>query len=220
MAGRVSLLIAGRAALWAVLAVACVAPAQGGDSAATRGDRWDGGINEGPKVVTVGSSLKAVLAAAANRDWPTAQAKLVDAHAVANPTDIDRFEIDVVTAYVALNTGDYSTALASYRKVITSPFFRSAQSGKEQQFTLKNAMILSNQAGDFTTAVTYGEMLAERDALDEVSANALAVAYFGNKDYAKAHAMATRAIDLANGSGRPADPSAIQILAKTKTYLH
>jgi len=207
----------------AVIALASPASAQehynSHDAFATRGDRYDPGANDGPQIVTVGSRLKAVIAAARDNDWTTAQARLKEAYEVANATDIDRFSIDVVSGFVAINTGDHATALASYRKVIASTYFHSAQTRREQEATLKNAMILCNEVSAFSDAIAYGELLDDGWRLDNVSALALATAYFGNKDYAKAQRMAQKAIDLANDAGRPVSDDARQILAKSAAYL-
>jgi tetratricopeptide (TPR) repeat protein len=189
------------------------------DDFATRGDRYDPGAHDGPQVVTVGSKLKAAIAAARNNDWSTAQARLEDAHQVSNPSDLDRFEIEVVSGFIAINTGDHAMALASYRKVIASPYFRSAQARHEQEATLKNAMILSNEVGAFSDAISYGETLDDGWRLDDVSALALASAYFGNRDYRKAETMAQKAIDLASDAGRPVSEDARQILAKSRANL-
>ena len=122
------------------------------------GDPW--GKTEVHMSPAVRAVLKALLAAAAQKDWTTASAKLLEAREIRNTTEFDRFEIDVMASFVSINTGDHAAALASYRKVIASPFFVMAQTREEQSATLKNAMILSNKAGDFANAIAYGGKLA------------------------------------------------------------
>ncbi|MFI4934213.1 MAG: hypothetical protein ACHP7N_06315 [Caulobacterales bacterium] len=168
----------------------------------------------------VSDLLKALMDAAGRHDWTTAKAKLVRVRAVNNPSDFDRFEIEVVSGFVAVNTGDHTGALASYKRVIASPLFATAETPQQQSAMLKNAMILSNEAGDFAGAVAFGEKLAARGAMDDTAAVALAFAYFGAGDYAKAAALAQKAIDAAVAAGKQPDDSAVQILSKSKANLH
>jgi tetratricopeptide (TPR) repeat protein len=189
------------------------------DPAATRGDRYDPGANEGPKIGAASDALKSAMAAAQKKDWAAAKANLEEARRYPALSDFDRFEIEVMNGFVALNAGNYGTARESYRNVIASPYFGS-QSLAEQTATLKNAMILSNEIGDYPTAAIYGEKLAEKGPLDDVAALALATAYFGDKDYAKAQHLAQDSIDMAARAGKPASDGALQIVAKAKTYLH
>jgi hypothetical protein len=168
----------------------------------------------------VSVALKSLLVAAGQKDWTTAKAKLLEASAVPNSTDYDLFEINVMTSFVALSTGDHATALATYRNVVGSPFFDSAETSAEQSATLKNAMILANEAGDFPSAINFGNRLAALGPMDDASAIALAVAYFGNQDYADAQSLAQKAVDAAIAAGKKPDEIALKIVSKSSAIPH
>jgi hypothetical protein len=189
------------------------------DPAATRGDRYDPGANEGPKMGAAGDALKAAMAAAQKKDWSAAEMHLAEARRYPSLSDFDQFEIDVANGYIALNAGNYGTARESYRAEIANPYF-AGLAPAEQKATLKNAMILFNEISDYSTATLYGEKLADKGPLDDIAALALATAYFGDKDYAKAEHLAQDSIDMAAHAGKPANDGALQIVAKSKTYLH
>jgi hypothetical protein len=167
----------------------------------------------------VGRSLSALMEAAAKRDWVTAVARLMQARAVPHPSDLDLFEIDVVASFVALNTRDHSTALASYRKVIASSFFATALTPQEQRATLKNAMILSNEARDFAQAISFGEKLAAMGPMDSASAVPLAFAYLADGRYSEAQTLAQATIDAAVAAGEKPDEAALEIVLKSKATL-
>lgn len=164
--------------------------------------------------------VKALMNAAGKRDWAMAEAKLQQVRAVPGPSAFDLIQIDAVASFIAINTGDHPTALAAYKRMIANPLFLTVQTSQEQGATLKNAMILSNEAGDFTGAIGFGEKLAAAGSLGDMSANALAFAYWGNKDYAKAQVLAQKSIDAAVAAGKKPDESALQIVLKSKAGQH
>jgi len=185
-----------------------------------RGD--DPTASKGPHMSTsVSRTLKALFDATKKGDWDTAKGKLVEVRAISTATDFDKFEIEVAGAYVALNSKpkDDAAALASYKLVIASPFFATALSKTEQGGTLRNAMVLSNAAGDYDNAISFGGKLAAAGAMDENSAIALATAYYGKGNYAAARDLAQKAIDAEAAAGKPADPTATQIVAQSKAKL-
>src|SRR5690349_16336059 len=145
----------------------------------------------------VNDLMRATLAAAGQKDWTTAKAKLEEARTVPDPSEFDSFEIDNAAAFVSVNTGDYKSALASYKKVIASPFFAVSQTSALQSSTLKNAIILANAASDFTSAIAFGAKLAAIGPVDDATSVMLAMAYYGNKDYATAKSLAQKSIDAA-----------------------
>jgi hypothetical protein len=167
----------------------------------------------------VGRVLSALLQAAAKRDWVTVEARLMQARAVQNPSELDRFEIEVVASFVALSVHDHTTALASYEKVIASPLFATAQTPQEQRTTLKNAMVLSNEAGHFAQAIAFGETLAGSGPMDGATAVPLAFAYFADGRYSKAQALAQKTIDADVAAGKKPDETALEILLKSKESL-
>jgi hypothetical protein len=168
----------------------------------------------------VGAALQALLAAAGQKDWTKAKSKLLEARAASGATEFDQFEIDVMASFVALNTGDHDGALSAYRNVVASPFFESAEMPVEQVATLKNAMILSNEVADYPSAINFGNRLVAMGSIDDAAAVALAVAYFGNKDYVDAQSMAQKAIDAAIAAGKKPDQIALQIVAKSSAIPH
>ena len=164
----------------------------------------------------VAQLLSALMAAAKRGDWVTAEAELMQARGVQSPSDLDRFETDVVASFVALSMRDHATALASYEKVIASPLFATAQTPQEQRATLQNAMVLSNEAGDFAQAIAFGEKLAARGPMDRASAIPLAFAYLADGRYSQAQALAQKTIDADVAGGRKPDESALQIVLMSK----
>ncbi len=168
----------------------------------------------------VGRLLSALMDAAAKRDWVTAEATLMQARAVQTQTDLDRFEIEVVASFLALGMHDHANALASYKRVIASPLFATAQTPRQQRATLQNAMVLSNEAADFAQAIGFGEKLAASGRLDRASALPLAFAYFADGRYAKAQALAQKTIDADVAAGRQPDNTALEIVSKSKASLH
>jgi hypothetical protein len=195
------------------------------DPSAVHGDRHDVDDNpflkQPPRMSSsVSDLMKTTLAAAEQKDWTTAKAKLQEARAISNPTAFDSFEIEIVAGFVALNTGDHVSALASYKKVIDSPFFATTQSKQQQSVMLKNAMVLANEGGDFTSAISFGAKLAAIGPVDDQSAIALAVAYYGNKDYATAKAVAQKVIAAASAAGTKPSEIAAEIVTKSSANLH
>jgi hypothetical protein len=168
----------------------------------------------------VNDLMKATLAAAGQKDWTTAKASLVEARTVPNPSAFDTFEIDNAAAFVCVNTGDYASALASYKKVIVSPFFATSQTSAQQSSALKNAIILANAASDFTSAIAFGAKLAAIGPVDDATSIMLAMAYYGNKDYATAKSLAQKSIDAALSAGTKPSADATEIVAKSSANLH
>ena len=168
----------------------------------------------------VNDLMKATLAAAGQKDWTTAKAKLEEAKAVPNPSEFDTFEIDNAAAFVCVNTGDYAGALARYKELTASPFFASTQTGAQQSAALKNAIILANAASDFTSAIAFGAKLAAIGPVDDATSIMLAMAYYGNKDYAMAKSLAQKSIDAALAAGTKPSPDATEIVAKSSANLH
>lgn len=178
-------------------------------------------VAKGPHMSTpVSKALKAVFDAAKKKDWAAAKTSLAEAQALTSLTDFDAFEIDVAAGYVALNTGDHPGTLVLYKKVIANPLFTTALSVPEQVGTLRNAMILSNEAGDFTGAIALGQKLIGMGSLDESSAVALATAYFATKDYAHAQSLAQKTIDAEVSAGQKANETAAQIVLQSKAATH
>ena len=195
-------------------------PTELGDPAATHA----GDIpyrKQAPRMsMRVNDLVKATLAAAAQSDWATAKTKVAEARAVSDPSDFDSFEIETVAAFVAVNTGDDAGALASYKKVIASPYFATTQTSALQSSTLKNAIILANAASDFTSAIAFGAKLAATGPVDDATTIMLAMAYYGNKDYATARTLAQKTIDAAIAAGAKPSETATEIVAKSSTNLH
>lgn len=168
----------------------------------------------------VNDLVKATLAAAGQKDWTTAKAKLAEARTISDPTAFDTFEIEMVAAFVAVNTADHAGALASYRKVIDSPFFTATQTKQQQSSALENALMLANEASDFTGAISFGSKLVALGPVDDQATIALAFAYYGNKDYATAKTLAQKSIDAAVAAGTKPSEVATEIVAKSSANMH
>lgn len=164
----------------------------------------------------IGKLLKAAFDAGARKDWATAKARLSDAVAIQSTNEMDQFEIDVTTSFVAINTGDHPAALAAYKRTATNALFPTALTPLEQRGTLKNAMVLCNEIGDYKGAITFGERMIANGAIDNSTAVSLALAYFGNGDWAKAQDLAQKAIDAAVAAGIKPNDTALQIVLKSK----
>jgi hypothetical protein len=164
---------------------------------------------------TVGLALQAALAAAQTKDMATAQAKLNEARAAA-ATDFDKVEVDQVAAFIAINStpSDHPGALAAYKSAIANPAFADLDA-VEQASTMKNAMILCSEIKDFACAVQIGERMMASGQIDSAAAGSLAVAYYYNKDYAKARALAQKSIDAALAAGSKPDQGSLQIMLKS-----
>jgi tetratricopeptide (TPR) repeat protein len=198
-------------------------PTEMGNRSAVNGDRHDvdpGVVNVGPQMSPgVSAAVKSVFIAAKNKDWDKAKAKLQDAREVPSPTAFDLFEIEIVTGYIAINTGDHAGALASYKKTIADPLFAKSMKVPEQAGTLKSAIMLSNEAGDYAGAIDLGQKLIATGAIDETAAVALATAYFGTKNYVMAQTLAQKTIDAATAAGKAPNDTAVQIVAKSKAAM-
>jgi hypothetical protein len=198
-------------------------PTEMGDPSATYRARHDvEDIRKLPPRMSmrVNDLIKATLAAVGQKDWTTAKAKLEEARAVSNPSEFDTFEIETLAAFASVNTGDHSNALASYKKVIASPFFATTQTSAQQISTLTNAIILANAASDFTSAIAFGAKLSTLGPVDDATAIMLAMAYYGNKDYATAKSLAQKSIDAAIAAGTKPSEVAAEIVAKSSASLH
>ena len=193
-------------------------PTEVGDPTAPHGDRHV--VDSKHMSVRVNDLVKSTMAAAGQSDWTTAKAKLAEARAISNPTEFDTFEIEMVEAFVAVNTADHAAALASYKKVVDSPYFTATQTKPQQSSTLENAMILANEASDFTDTISFGTKLAAIGPVDDATAIALAFAYYGNKDYATAKTLAQKSIDAAIAAGTKPSEVAAEIVAKSSARLH
>ncbi|HEY1709290.1 MAG TPA: CDC27 family protein [Rhizomicrobium sp.] len=178
----------------------------------------DAAKTEVPKgTAAVGKALQAAVTAIQAKDYATAQTQLAAAKAAPNPNDADQVQIDKVTAYLDLNTNDMAGALAAYKRIIASPLFTQMLTPDEQAQTLKNTMILANQAKDYTTAAQVGEKLAASGTMDDKAASSLAQTYYMNKDYAKAQALAQKSADAAIAAGGKPDKATLQILMNIDT---
>jgi hypothetical protein len=161
-------------------------------------------------------ALKAVMDAGSAKDWGTATARLNEARALSNQSDFDAFELTVVTAYVAVGTGDTAGALATYKSEIANPLFATALPQDNQIGTLKNAMVLSNNAKDYDGTIALGQKLIAMGSVDEGAALALAIAYYGKGDYATAQSLAQKTIDVEVAAGKTPNATATEIVARSK----
>ncbi len=164
----------------------------------------------------VGKLLKAAFDAGAKRDWTTAQARLADAIAMQSSNEMDQFEINVAASFISINSGDHPAALAAYRRTVASPLFSTALTSPEQSGTLKNSMVLCNEIRDYKGAIAFGERMIANGAIDNASAVSLALAYFGDGDWAKAQDLAQKAIDASVAAGIKPSDTALQIVLKSK----
>ncbi len=181
----------------------------------------DPNANSGPHMSSAVSKLvKAVVDAGGKKDWTTAKAKLAEARALSGLTDFDLFELDVVTGFVAVNTGDHPGALASYKKEIANPLFATALSKGDQVGTVKNAMVLSNEATDYPGTIALGQTLMSIGPLDTSAAITMALAYYAKGDYAMAQSLAQKAIDADVAAGKTPNPTAAEIVVKSKAAQH
>lgn len=196
-----------------------------GDPSLLHGGRSDVDVNPSRKQqphmsMRINDLMKATLAAAGQKDWTTAKAKLAEARTVPDPTEFDTFEIETAAAFLSVNTGDFAGALASYKKVTASPFFATTQTSAQQSSALKNAIILANAASDFTSAIAFGAKLAAIGPVDDATSIMLAMAYYGNRDYATAKRLAQKTIDAAIAAGTKPSDDAVEIVAKSSANLH
>jgi len=167
----------------------------------------------GPTVQkAVGVALQAAIAAVQAKDYPTAEAKIAEAKAVSALTDVDQIKIDIVIAYLAVSKGDQPAGLAAYKRIIASPVFTIAQTPDEQSATLKNTMILGNLAKDWPTSIAAGEKLAASGIMDDAGASNLSIAYYYNKDYAKAAALANKSVAASIAAGKKPELGVLQIV--------
>ncbi len=182
--------------------------------------------NKKPEMsMEVSDVLRALFDAGKNKDWDRAKAKLAEARAFSKPNDVDLYEIEVASGYISFNTtiaaksNDFSATLDSYKKQVANPMFDKMETVENKTHTLKNGMILANQAGDFPGAIAFGEKLVAMGGIDDQSATTLALAYFGHKDYAKAESMAQSAINAETAASLKPNDSAVQIVAQSKAAL-
>jgi hypothetical protein len=163
----------------------------------------------GPKVgAKVAKPLKAAQEAMGKNDWDTALAKTLEAKALPELTDAEKYQIEEFLSFIYIKKQDYKSAAASYDAVLTS-----GQLPPEQLVDrLKVATSLNFQIQDYPKAIEYGNRWIEAAGTTVPEAESmLAQAYYIQDDFPNAQKHAQAAIDAARAQGQPVNEAWLQI---------
>lgn len=159
----------------------------------------------------VGEPLNDAIKAAQKKDWAAAQTALQKAESVSKKSAFDQLKIDQIKAFVAVQQKDYATATEAYEAVVASPAFGTLDP-QQQQESLRNALLLSTNAQHWPQVISAAERLQKMTPLDSTALTNLAVAYYNQKDLAKAKNAAEQAMKLDEAAGKPPTQAALQII--------
>ena len=159
----------------------------------------------------VGEPLNEAIKAAQKSNWAAAHAALQKAESVPKMSAFDQLKVNQIKAFIAVQQNDYATATTAYEAVVASPAF-SALDPTQQQQSLRNALLLSTNAHHWPQVINAAERLQKMTPLDGTSLTNLAVAYYNQKDMAKAKSTAEQAITTEKAAKQPPPEAALQII--------
>ena len=159
----------------------------------------------------VGEPLNEAIKAAQKNNWAAAHVALQKAESVPKISAFDQLKVNQIKAFIAVQQKDYATATTAYEAVVASPAFASLDP-KQQQQSLRNALLLSTNAHHWPQVINAAERLQKMAPLDATSLTNLAVAYYNQKDMVKAKATAEQAIATEKAAKQPPPQAALQII--------
>ncbi|MFO1407494.1 MAG: hypothetical protein U1F08_08190 [Steroidobacteraceae bacterium] len=166
----------------------------------------------GPKVsASVVKPLKAAQEALAAKDYDGALADLKEASAVEGTSAYDQFMIDEMSWVAYLQKKDYPAAATALEQSLNSGFVPAA----DVPSRLKALTQLNYEAKNYTKATEFGVKYLEAVPGDTRTALMVDHAYYMNKDYAAASALAQK--EIAKG-GKP-DEQMLQIWLQSDIAL-
>jgi hypothetical protein len=156
----------------------------------------------------VGKLLKPAQDAMAKNDFDTALAQTLQAKALPDLTEFDKYQIEEFLAFIYIKKQDYPNAAAAYDAVLAS-----GQVPPEQMVErLKIATPLNFQVENYPKAIEYGQRWIEAAGGPVPDAESLvAQAYYIQDDYPNALKHAQAAIDGARAQGQPVKEAWLQI---------
>src|SRR5262245_43559576 len=172
-------------------------------------DKKDEKKKEGPKVSPkVAKPLKAAQEAMGKNDWDTALARTLEAKALPELTEQDKYQIEEFLSYIYLKKQDYKNAAVSYDATLASGLVPPEQLVER----LKVATPLNFQIQNYPKAIEYGNRWIEAVGAPVADAESLvAQAYYIQDDYPNALKHAQAAIDAARAQGQPVKEPWLQI---------
>ena len=159
----------------------------------------------------VGTSLNDVLAAVQAKDFKTAHDKLAEADAVADKSEFDKFKINQIRAYLAVQESDYATATTAYEAMLASPAFAGLEEG-DKKSTLHNGILLSAQAKHWPQVIADAQQLEALNAADDKTYAVLGQAYYFTNDFANAQTAAQKSVDMAKAAGQQPQQASLEII--------
>jgi hypothetical protein len=177
--------------------------------AAQAQDKKDEKKKEAPKVSPkVAKPLKAAQDAMGQNDWDTALAKTLEAKALPELTEQDKYQIEEFLSYIYLKKQDYKNAAAAYDALLASGLLPPEQLVER----LKVATPLNFQIQNYPKAIEYGNRWIEAAGAPVPDAESLvAQAYYIQDDFPNALKHAQAAIDSARAAGQPVKEAWLQI---------
>ncbi|MFO1395218.1 MAG: hypothetical protein U1F09_15820 [Steroidobacteraceae bacterium] len=144
-----------------------------------------------PKVsASLFKPLKAAQEALAAKDFDAALAALKEAEAVPDKTPYDQFMIEEMTWSAYLQKKDYAASAAALEQSLNSGFLPPADVPNR----LKALTQLNYEAKNYAKAAEFGVKYLEAAPDDSRTALMVAHAYYMNKDYAAASALAQKQV--------------------------
>lgn len=154
----------------------------------------------GPKIIEAQKDIQ-------NKDFKDAVTSLQALQGQATE-DFDKYIIDRLLAGAAIGLNDMSTAAAAQEAAASSP----AMPDDDKKSVLHDALQLSAYMKQWPQTISYGQQLAQMNALDAQTAGNLAIAYYNTNDFPHAQQFAQQSIQLAKAAGQQPDPNATQII--------
>ena len=152
--------------------------------------------------------LKAAQEAMGKNDWDTALAKTLEAKALPELTEFDKYQIEEFLSFIYIKKQDYQNAAPAYDALLASEFLPPEQRLER----LKVATPLNFQIQNYPKAIEYGTRWIEAAGAPVPDAESLvAQAYYIQDDFPNALKHAQAAIDGARAQGQPVKEAWLQV---------
>lgn len=164
---------------------------------------------EPPRVsAKVAKPLKAAQDAMGKNDWDTALAKTLEAKAMPELTEFEKYQIEEFLSFIYIKKQDYANAAPAYDALLASGMTPPEQLVER----LKVATPLNFQIKNYPKAIDYGKRWIEAAGAPVVAAESIiAQAYYIQDDSPNALKHAQAAIDAARAAGEPIQEAWLQI---------
>jgi tetratricopeptide (TPR) repeat protein len=164
----------------------------------------------------VSKQLQAAQKLLAAGDFKSALDQVHAAQAATGRTPEDDYLINEFVANISIKLNDYPTATTAFEAMADSPVL---DKDPDKVSTLSNAMVVANNAKDYTKTLAYGQKLQSIQPLTGNQLFSMTTAYYFTNDFAHAKELAEKSIAEAKAAGKIPERGILQILMNCQTGL-